>query len=137
MINNLDPDGIGEVQHQTIAVMLYRAGYGQIESTVPSPGDDIQYHEETYDYEHPWSLKQRAYEFAFYELEEIFGDINTYLKFTPKQLDHISRGVREGAKALASRREELANKTANNSGVRELDKQLELFKQFDLSSGSN
>ncbi|AGB07218.1 hypothetical protein [Vibrio phage VP4B] len=136
MIQRLDPDNLGEIQHQTIALMLYRAGYGQIEAGVPAPGDDIRYDEEGYDYDHPWAIKQRAYEFAFYELEEIFGDFNTYLKFTPKQIDQISRGVREGAKALAMRKEEAAKRVNKPKELVEAERQLSEYANFGLSSGS-
>lgn len=136
MIQRLDPNGIGEVQHQTIAVMLYRAGYGQIETTTPSPGDDIRYDEEGYDFDHPWAIKQRAYEFAFYELEEIFGDFKTYLQFTPKEIDQISKGVREGAKALAARKEEAAKRVSKPKELVDAERQLEQYAQFGLSSGS-
>lgn len=133
-ISNIDPSGIGEVQHQTIALMLYRAGYGQLENC-PEPGDDIKLYDDGYDFEHPWSIQSRARTYAFYELKEIFGDLNTYLNMSPKVASEIVKGMRKGAEELNQLRQRQTNSQPKSGEQHDLEQQLAELSRVDLSSG--
>ncbi|UVD32283.1 hypothetical protein [Vibrio phage phiKT1028] len=136
MIQRLDPEGIGEVQHQTIALMLYKAGYGKIQGNVPEPGEDIRYDETLYEFDHPWSISHRAYQYAFYELEEVFGDIGTYLNFNPKVASEVIKGIRKGAMALNEEKRRRANNSPKSQEQRDLESELSNLSNMNLSSGS-
>lgn len=115
--------------------MLYRAGYGQLGHS-PNPGDDIKMHDDTYEYEHHWSIQNRAKTYAFYELKEIFGDINNYLKLSPKVASEIVKGVRKGAEQLHELRKRQDSNRPKSSEQHDLERQLEELSRLNPSSGS-
>lgn len=68
------------------------------------PGDEVIHYPELDQYEHQWSLSYLAKVYAFRNYEEIFGDFNNYLSYTPEEVNEIARGYRKGE---AERRERL------------------------------
>lgn len=136
MISKLEASGIGDVQHQTIALMLYRAGYGEITTSVPAPGDDIRLREETYEYQHPWSIQRRCYEYAYYELDELYGNVMNYLKLTPSLYHQISLGLRDGVKDLSEAKRRRMEQAPKTKAERDLADELAEISKMNLSSGS-
>ncbi|QCW23234.1 hypothetical protein HWC35_gp100 [Vibrio phage USC-1] len=126
---------IGDVQHQTIALILHRAAYGRLNGPL-EPGDDIRLIEDEKDYSHPWSIEQRAHTYAFYELKEIFGDINTYMSFPPKVAAQIVKGMRKGSEELMERRRQADISRGKSSEQRSLEEQLDELSKMEISSGS-
>lgn len=135
MLSGIDPTLLTDVQHQTIALMLYHAGMGNIDSNQSSPGDDIKYYESSKEYSHPWSIEQRAYNYAFYELKEVFGDINEYLSLSPRVALDICKGVRKGSEALVRAKEAKKKNSPKSSEQHDLEAQLHALSRMNLSSG--
>lgn len=135
MLSKLDHSTLGDVQQQTIGLMMYHAGYGNLKSNTPSPGDDIRYYEGVRDFRHPWSLAHRAEEYAFYELKEVFGSLSDYLKLPPGVAAELCNGVRKGAERLAEEKRRRAASQTKTSEQRGLEQQLEDLAKLNLSSG--